>query len=1188
MYLKKIEAYGFKSFANKTALEFNRGIMGIVGPNGSGKSNVADAVRWVLGEQSAKSLRGSNMQDVIFAGTQNRKPLGYASVALTIDNSDHMLAIDYDEVTVARRVYRSGESEYLLNGSLCRLKDVQEMFYDTGVGKEGYSIIGQGQIDRILSNKPEDRRELFDEAAGIVKLKKRKHITLKKLETEEGNLLRVTDVLNELSRQVEPLRKQSEKAKAYLKLRDDLKRWDMRAFLMETGDYTKKRDAALKNKETADAQLEELRKKAGAEALRYDELTEKIRELDEAFSSGNEELSAGRIRRETIEGQILLLTEQIQSQKQNEESQRARLQVLEEEIAKRGLEADGFRKEMSGISVELGSARMQVESLEQDLVNTQEEIQRLSERQQKLQADRLRLTDERAETRAEWERTEALRKQTEERISSLLTQSGDERKERDSLGSLIEEKRADRKKLNEEEESVKNAIKTAEENVAARRAERAEKERDLAGLRQHFQEIKARRDSLLNIAERYEGYGNSVKRVMEQRDSVKGICGVVADLFHTERKYETAIETALGGRIQNVITEDEDTAKKLIVFLKENRYGRATFLPLTAVKSRGEFPDRKALSEKGVIGTADSLLTSDEKYRDAASNLLGHTVVVDSMDHALALARKTKYRYNLVTLEGELLSPGGAISGGAYKHSSNLLGRRREIDELEKECTAEEARIQKAETAAAALKNKVASLLDERIRLTERLHRIELKQNTIRLDLARFREREENLKVLLGNQDQEEKVLRADLAGYNKSLEAVEKEIGRISEELTSLEESAGKTDSELEHLRELSEQQMQVLSKERSREATLSQKAGFIKENQDRVIAERETLKTELSDITEALEGAGSLYEAKKEKVKELKAETETLDASLAALKSSVDKMSAKKDALTAEQQGIFGKREELNEQISTLDKEAYRLESSAQRLSDQIEKLTEYIWTEYEMTPSQAEAAGMEASDASLTESRRTVSRLRQEIRELGPVNVNAIEEYKDVKERYEFLHAQHEDLVKAAESLKKIIRDLDTGMRKRFRENFTRIQVEFDRVFKDLFGGGQGSLELAESEELLEAGIIINAQPPGKKLQNMMQLSGGEKALTAIALLFAIQNLKPSPFCLLDEIEAALDEPNVDRFADYLNRLKENTQFIVITHRRGTMEIADRLYGITMQERGVSALVSVDLTDPSIVED
>ncbi len=1188
MYLKKIEAYGFKSFANKTALEFDRGIMGIVGPNGSGKSNVADAVRWVLGEQSAKSLRGSNMQDVIFAGTQNRKPLGYASVALTIDNSDHMLAIDYDEVTVARRVYRSGESEYLLNGSLCRLKDVQELFYDTGVGKEGYSIIGQGQIDRILSNKPEDRRELFDEAAGIVKLKKRKHITLKKLETEEGNLLRVTDVLNELSRQVEPLRKQSEKAKVYLKLRDDLKSWDMRAFLLETGDYTKKRDAAVKNKEAADAQLAELRKKAGAEAVRYDDLTEKIRALDAQLAADNEKLSGDRIRRENLDGQIMLLTEQIQSQKQNEESQRARLQVLEEEIAKRGQEAENFRKEMSGISVELGSARMQVESLEQDLVNTQEEIGRLSERQQKLQADRLRLADERAETRAEWERTEALRKQTEERIEGIRTQSGDERKERDSLNGLIEEKRAARKKLSEEEESVKSAIKNAEETVAKRRAERAEKEKALSALRQHFQEAKARHDSLLNIAERYEGYGNSVKRIMEQREAVPGICGVVADLFHTERKYETAIETALGGRIQNVITEDEDTAKKLIGFLKENRFGRATFLPLTAVKARGEFADRKVLSERGVIGTADSLLTCEDKYREVANNLLGHTIVVDTMDNALALARKTRYRYNLVTLEGELLSPGGAISGGAYKHSSNLLGRRREIDELEKECEAEAARIQKAETAAAALKNKVAALLDERIRLTERLHRIELKQNTLKLDLARFREREESLKMLLGSQDQEEKVLQADLAGYAKSLAATEKEIERISGELSALEESSEKTVHELEHLRELSDEQMKVLSEERSREATLAQKAGFIKENQDRVIAERETFKAELSDITEALEGAEALYDAKREKVRELQAETAVLDSALAELKQRVDQQSAEKETLSLEQQGIFGKREELNEQISTLDKEAYRLESSAQRLSDQIEKLTEYIWTEYEMTPSQAEAAGMEASDASLTESRRTVSRLRQEIRELGPVNVNAIEEYKDVKERYEFLNAQHEDLVKAAESLKKIIRDLDAGMRKKFKENFERIRVEFDKVFKDLFGGGQGNLELAESEELLEAGIIINAQPPGKKLQNMMQLSGGEKALTAIALLFAIQNLKPSPFCLLDEIEAALDEPNVDRYADYLNRLKENTQFIIITHRRGTMEIADRLYGITMQERGVSALVSVDLTDPSIVED
>ncbi|MBO6163952.1 MAG: chromosome segregation protein SMC [Lachnospiraceae bacterium] len=1169
-------------------MEFNQGIMGIVGPNGSGKSNVADAVRWVLGEQSAKQLRGANMQDVIFAGTENRKPQGYASVSLVIDNSDHLLPVDYEEVTVARRVYRSGESEYLLNGQQCRLRDVNELFYDTGVGKEGYSIIGQGQIDRILSNKPEDRRELFDEAAGIVKFKKRKLITQKKLDTEEGNLVRVTDILKELEKQVGPLEKQAEKARAFLKYKEELKKADMQAFSLETGEYSRRLSDAEQNKKIVDDDLEQARAEAEAMKARYDALSEELSELEEALSSANTAVSEKKVHLENLEGQVRMLQEQLKAALMNEETVRARLKQLETESEERDEEYRKIRADKQKLMLEQGARETDLESLESDLAGIQDEIRRQETRLAQLHQKHLEAMEQKTGLTASLERSETLWEQTGSRLAALETAASDSASEKKEVERLIREGKAHLESLAQEEKNQKGILREARV-----REEDAEKKlRNVSGrlaqAQQNYHTRRSQRESLLNLAERYEGYGSSIRRVMERKSAEPGILGVVADLFHTQAEYETAIETALGGRIQNIVTRDETTAKRLVEYLKSNRYGRATFLPLTSVRGKDSFPRPEALRETGALGVASELVETQDEFLGIARYLLGRYLVVDTIDHALAIASKYRYSLNLVTLEGELLSPGGAITGGSYKNNSNLLGRRREIEELGETCKALQKQIKELREQQEALEQAIAEAVRTREEAQGQLHRLELARNTASIDLNQQQSHRQELAKSAGELQEQEKELRRHFAAYEKERGDASGRISELDRLVIKCEGEAEETSARLEELKKEQEETAAKAAEMRQEVAALAQRADFLSENQERVIRERDQRRDESLILSESLEGGEQMREQKESQQKALEEEIIKERENCRILTEDQQEKSARKDAVSRSQQQIFGDREVVTERMSKLDRESLRLQNSIERLNDQIHKLVEYIWNEYEMTPSEAEAAADPENTATLSESRKAVSALKTKIRELGPVNVNAMEEYRDVSERYTFLSAQHADLVKASDSLKKIIRELEAGMRKQFKENFARIQTEFEKVFKELFGGGKGQLSLTEAEDILEAGIIINAQPPGKKLQNMMQLSGGEKALTAIALLFAIQNLKPSPFCLLDEIEAALDEPNVDRYAAYLNRLKGHTQFIVITHRRGTMEMADRLYGITMQEKGVSALVSVDLTDPSIVDE
>ena len=1184
MYLKSIEVQGFKSFANKINFQFHNGITGIVGPNGSGKSNVADAVRWVLGEQRIKQLRGSSMQDVIFAGTELRKPLSYAYVAITLDNSDRQLALDFDEVTVARRLYRSGESEYLLNRAPCRLKSINELFYDTGIGKEGYSIIGQGQIDAILSGKPEERRELFDEAAGIVKFKRRKLASEKKLEEERNNLVRVSDILGELEKQVGPLERQSEKAKIYLKKKEELKILDVNSFLLENAAVKEELGNTETNLKNTTSELETVNDRFENIKIEYEETNSRIEELERTIEEERNALSEANVIRERLNRQIDVLNEQIKACKGNEEHLDNRKSSVSGELDEKLKEEESAAGKKQSIDEEIALVKEKKASVEDDLKGIQGTIETINDEIERLSKGIIDALQERANIKSKGERLKTLKEQTDIRKAELtgkiVSAKTDEARNNDEISRLEEQFEGITAKIDE-----MNKLKAQNETaVADMKAKLVELDNRLRDLQVEYHKDKSTYEALSNITERYEGYGGSVKKVMEQKDTNPGIIGVVADIISAEKKYEIAIETALGGNIQNIVTDDENTAKKMIGFLKREKAGRATFLPLTSIENTQEFKTPEVLDEAGVLGLASKLVSTRKEYANVAKAMLGRIVVVDNVDNAVKIAKKYNYGIRMVTLEGELLVPGGAISGGAFKNNSNLLSRRREMDEIEK-------RMQEALKSIDEINRNIDEIKSERNKL-----RVQIEQDNLKLQSMFIEQNTARINLSSAKSKQEESI--ADIDSLKEESVRIEKQIADIASEEAAIEEALNESlareqdnedkikllQGELE-VHHKSENDILALLREHEVEVEkIIQRGSFEEQNLNRIRAERERFEAELKEITDEIGNSANLVKEREQQIEEIKA---TIEASYTSQNETGESLNAHiklKDELNEKQKNFFNIREELSETRANLDKEKFRLETNLGKLKDSIQNQIDYMWNEYEITLRDAESlANPEMTD--LSSMRKEAGNLRDEIKKLGDVNVNAIDEYKEVSERYIFLKTQHDDLVEAEKTLVGIIEELDHAMRKQFKEKFNAIEKEFDKVFKELFGGGHGTLELMEDQDILDAGIRIIAQPPGKKLQNMMQLSGGEKALTAIALLFAIQNLKPSPFCLLDEIEAALDESNVERFAKYLHKLTKHTQFIVITHRRGTMERADRLYGITMQEKGVSTLVSVNLVEDSL---
>lgn len=1186
MYLKSIEVQGFKSFANKILFEFHNGITGIVGPNGSGKSNVGDAVRWVLGEQSAKSLRGASMQDVIFSGTENRKPMGFASVSITMDNSDHKLPIEFDEVTVTRRVYRSGESEYRINGSACRLKDINELFYDTGIGKEGYSIIGQGQIDKILSGKPEERRELFDEAVGIVKFKRRKAAAQKKLEDERQNLVRVNDILSELTRQLTPLEKQAETAKIYLKKRDELKVLDVNMFLLEM-EESRTELAALEEKlAISERDLKENSQKYESIRVEYDRLEEKISGLDGQIDSERARNNENQLKRQQLAGQMEVLREQIRSVETSRKNQLERLETIEKDLTERKKELEASRLELNGLKEERKQAQEEEEdtSVENDAIEAS--ISHLNREIEGDKSEIIRILNQRASTKGKIQRYDTMMEQNQIRRAEvsqrLLRLRSEENEQEDSLKELQEKYET----VSEKIEDLTEESRTYEEAVEKIRRELVRQNQQAEQGQTAFHREASRLESLKNITERYDGYGNSIRRCMEQKSREPGLLGVVADLIKVEKAYEIAIETALGGSIQNIVTSDEDTAKRMIDFLKKNKFGRATFLPLTSVGLRGGFTDNGALKEPGVIGLASTLVQADQQYEGLVRYLLGRVVVADTIDHAVALARKYRYSLRIVTLEGELLSPGGSMTGGAFKNSSNLLGRRREIEELEESVKLLKKDLDALNQAIDENRSKRNALRDKIAALAEKLQKEYLVQNTAKMEISQMESRRDETASGYHHLKDEAVEIETQMAEIKEEKHRIQEELDASVKQEQELNDRIEKNQKALKEEQANLTEQKQRFENVHLKLAGFLQKEDFLKQNTSRIEREVRTLNEEKVSVQKKMEDGEKETLEKEENLKKIQ---ETIDSGADVQKEAEEKirvLTEEKNACMVTQKGFFTEREALTEQKSLLDKENFRLSARQEKLVESRDTRINDIWEQYELTPGSAREMKREEYQE-MNQLKKAVLDLKNEIRSLGSVNVNAIEEFKEISERHSFLKGQHDDLVESERALLGVIDDLDAGMRRQFEENFVKIQTEFDKAFRQLFGGGHGKLELVEGEDILEAGVRIIAQPPGKKLQNMILLSGGEKALTAIALLFAIQNLKPSPFCLLDEIEAALDESNVARYANYLHKLTKNTQFIIITHRRGTMAAADRLYGITMQEKGVSALVSVNLIEDDLDE-
>lgn len=1184
MYLKSIEVQGFKSFANKIVFDFHNGITGIVGPNGSGKSNVADAVRWVLGEQSAKQLRGASMQDVIFAGTENRKPLSYAYVAITMDNADHQLAIDFEEVTVARRVYRSGESEYLINGNPCRLKDVTELFYDTGIGKEGYSIIGQGQIERILSGKPEERRELFDEAAGIVKYKKRKATAQKKLENERENLVRVNDILTELERQVGPLERQAEKARIYLKKKEELKTYDVNMFLLEV----ERIEGALKEVQEkyniADQEMQGAKESYESVKSEYERMEQDMAAMDEKLNSIREGLNHSTVTKGKLEGQINVLNEQIHTAQMTDEHLKSRLDSIDREKEERIKSRETYEKERAELENELAAAGQEKEASAERLRTLQEEIARCTEGIEKGKNEIIELLNKKASVKARQQRFDTMAEQVNIRKAQLTQRLLARKTEEADLASVLEEYQKELDEVNASIQANKKEAAGMEEKSREWKRKSAETNQKLEQAITKYHKEQSRLESLKNIAERYDGYGNSIRRVMEQKAQHKGILGVVSDLIQVEKKYEVAIETALGGNIQNIVTEDEETAKKMISYLKQNRYGRATFLPLTSVDGKGNFKNMDALKEPGVIGLANTLVATEKKYEGVTAYLLGRVIVTENIDYAIALAKKNRYSLHIVTLEGEYLSPGGSMTGGAFKNSSNLLARNREIEELEKTVANLEKEIAEHRNRLEDIKT-AQSLLAEDIEKTKTtLQEQYILQNTAKLNVERATEQKNESESVFAGLKTESQELENQLREISDNKTRITEEIEAAKEREKQIEEENAQFQKSLDENAAKEEEAQKAASEVQLKEAAVRQKVEFVLVNLDRINGEIKRYEDEREGFVRDAKDAKADAERKRHDIEEIRKTILASDDSYAKLEAELKETTARREEMSAEYKGFFQKREDISNKITDLDKEIFRLNSQREKLEEAHEYQNNYMWEEYELTLHAAmELRNEEYTD--LSAMKKLIAVIKDDIRKLGDVNVNAIEDYKEISERYEFLKTQHDDLVEAEQTLIGIIEELDTGMRKQFLEKFAEIQREFDKVFKELFGGGKGTLELVEDEDILECGIRIIAQPPGKKLQNMMQMSGGEKSLTAISLLFAIQNLKPSPFCLLDEIEAALDDSNVGRFAKYLHKLTKSTQFIVITHRRGTMAAADRLYGITMQEKGISTLVSVNLIEDDL---
>ena len=1179
MYLKRLEMQGFKSFADKTILEFVPGITAVIGPNGSGKSNISDSIRWVLGEQSMKSLRGAKSQDIIFSGTQNRKSLGFAEASLVFDNSDQTLPIEYNEVIITRKIFRSGETNYYINKVQCRLKDIQELFMDTGIGKDGYSIISQGKIDEILSNKSEDRRHIFEEAAGIVKYKSRKEETEKKLEHTKLNLLRINDILNELEQNIEPLKMQSDKAKKYLNLKNELKNIEIGLFIFNINKYKNelavilesfddmnntytqeenKINAIKDTKEKLKLELEDLQNQLeNAQNFEY--------ERKKTEDSYNSDIQIAKINIKNNEENIL------RYEKEKEEAETKKNSIIEEKKGKENkikdlknrkmeykMKLDEKEQELSKISITFSQKEIEIEEQKKILENN---IEKKYEYQNSINVENTN------------------NQNTEKRLNQVKQEISNDILELDSIRIQKEDVLKEFNKIEFRRNSI---LKEIEENTELKKEidnKLSDNIKKINLLKEELRMKETRQKFLKETEREKEGYSKTIKALLkeceENKELSKGINGTLADIIKVPKEYETAIEMCLGSSLQNIVTDTEDDAKRLVNFLKSNNLGRASFYPLTAMKGK-QIENIKG--KEMIIGIASGIVKTEKKYEQLILNLLGKTVIVNNIQTGIEVARRNQYMFKIVTVDGDVLNPSGMISGGSIaKKSFNLLGRGREIEELSHEIYELNKKIEEYERATKEEKEeinekeKLLAILEKEVQEIninyamekQKVQNMEENISKIKTRLEKIRQDKENLVQNQKNIEYNINMYKMEVDKILNANELLEKNIKEFVEKNKDTQKIIDDLNFDITNLK------ISVSSFEES-ENSIDEVTSILQKNLEIQINLIKQKEIEIEKTKKNIIDQKELINQKNLLIKKISDDYEKSKTLIENIKEQKINLNIKLSKSEEEQINQFTLLEELKEQIVKLDVKKSKTEELINQNIDQM-------WQEYEMTPNNVETY-LEPENISLTQ--KKVNDLRKDIKELGEVNVNSIEEYKNVKQRYDFMCDQRLDLDETIKKLREIIFNMVSNMKIQFKEKFDIINQNFNVVFKELFGGGKAELVLTDENNILESGIEIIIQPPGKKLQNMMLLSGGERALTAIALLFAILKINPSPFCVLDEIEAALDDVNVFRFADYLKKFVGSTQFLVITHRKGTMEAANTVYGVTMEEKGISKLLSMKL--------
>ena len=1180
MYLKRLELKGFKSFPNKTDIIFKEGVTAIVGPNGSGKSNVSDAVRWVLGEQSIKSLRGEKLEDVIFAGADKQKPMNFCEVALTIDNSDNKLNVDYSEVTIKRRAYRNGESQFYLNNKSCRLKDIKEILLDTGIGKDGYSIIEQGKVDEILSNNPVNRRKVFDEACGISKYRYKKNESERNLKNTKENLARINDIYVEIENQIKPLYNQQVKARKYLDLSEQLKKIEVNNYIREIQKIENQLKEINSQYEALIKELDNTDKSKIDFEESSKEINTQIEEVDKSIEKASEYINSIKSVIDKKDYEINLLN-------QSRENSSKKIQRNIEELEKINKSSKENKENLGKLYKEKENNEKNINELKSQLnifiekneIN-KNKIETLNEKIETLKDDIIELLNEKQDVSNKLTTLNANKDNIDQRnesIESEIKEINDKVKEKEVLLEDLKEKINNKKeKLNDFKEKINNYY----ERLNRLKEENHNLSNKIQNNNYSLKEYTSKLNVYIDMENHYEGFNRGVKEVLKNKN-LKGIYGALGQVVTVEGKYEKAIEAALGAYMQNIITADENSAKAAINYLKHNKIGRVTFLPMNIIKSK---KINNIQSKTPFIGIASDLISYDEKYRDILENILGRNIVIDNIDQGIKFARETGHKYKVVTLDGDILNPGGSLTGGSLKTSGNILSRKRLINEFNE-------KINNTKAENIALEEKVLSIEKELVDCKENIKQYEEEVKVLDKKLifnnssySRYEEEVNSLKSSMKKLETEKENLGSNL-NYTMEKKSI------LENQIKDIDNNHAENKETIENLNKELNKENEIYENEKSKFDSINLQLTKDKEILKSQNADIERIKAYLNELSNKISLIDKENKDEESEIKEIDEKIIIENREKENLKTQLNDNNKNLENKKIARENLKQKLDENNVKLKDIDKQFMELKESIFKVESRIEKLESNkeannfkLFEDYNLTYLQA----IELRDDEIEINKKILDTLKKDIKSLGNVNVDSIEEYKEIKERYDFYSEQKEDLQKSIDAIEEIIKDLEEHMKIQFKEEFAKINENFKYVYNRLFGGGEGNLTILDQANILESDIEITAKPPGKKMKNLSLLSGGEKALTAISILFAILLAKPTPFCILDEIEAPLDDSNIARFGTFLKELTSKTQFIAVTHRRGTMEAADYIYGVTMEQRAISKVIALSLNEAEEITD